>query len=467
MREPAVRKTLYWCEKCNVPLLGRRCACGAEGKAIPLLRPYDARPALAADRGIITGLLRQHFGTESLPRVVILNKTSGRDRNDLIIANGDRFGWLSFDPSSGKYSLELEFGAVPWLLASATRGVIDLTSVGGAYRDVTQGKRIGGKKYPAPVDLPEGPVLMTWEGHAAVGTCRAGSVKVREAGRYIPATYPDPGWDRVISSSISTLKNLERSAIRFIRHHAGRASCVAVSFSGGKDSTVTMELARRAGYGNAFFVDTGMEFPETLGFVRSLGIENILHAKDFWREIEKNGPPHKDDRWCCERQKLAPVKEWLKGKGECITVQGNRWYESFARSGSPRSRGTPITPSRSTYPRYGTGGRSRYSCIPGGERFPRTPSTRWASRGWGAGCAQRCSGANGNVSESSIPTCTKHGWSSWWNGAGGKGWIRRRSLPVPGDGRGLRPRCAVADVGGRGRILLSIEIQYPFLFSHE
>lgn len=344
MREPAVRKTLYWCEKCNVPLLGRRCACGAEGKAIPLLRPYDARPALAADRGIITGLLRQHFGTESLPRVVILNKTSGRDRNDLIIANGDRFGWLSFDPSSGKYSLELEFGAVPWLLASATRGVIDLTSVGGAYRDVTQGKRIGGKKYPAPVDLPEGPVLMTWEGHAAIGTCRAGSVKVREAGRYIPATYPDPGWDRVISSSISTLKNLERSAIRFIRHHAGRASCVAVSFSGGKDSTVTMELARRAGYGNAFFVDTGMEFPETLGFVRSLGIENILHAKDFWREIEKNGPPHKDDRWCCERQKLAPVKEWLKGKGECITVQGNRWYESFARSGLPPVARNPYYP---------------------------------------------------------------------------------------------------------------------------
>jgi len=344
MREPAVRKTLYWCEKCNVPLLGRRCACGAEGKAIPLLRPYDARPALAADRGIITGLLRQHFGTESLPRVVILNKTSGRDRNDLIIANGDRFGWLSFDPSSRKYSLELEFGAVPWLLASATRGVIDLTSVGGAYRDVTQGKRIGGKKYPAPVDLPEGPVLMTWEGHAAVGTCRAGSVKVREAGRYIPATYPDPGWDRVISSSISTLKNLERSAIRFIRHHAGRASCVAVSFSGGKDSTVTMELARRAGYGNAFFVDTGMEFPETLGFVRSLGIENILHAKDFWREIEKNGPPHKDDRWCCERQKLAPVKEWLKGKGECITVQGNRWYESFARSGLPPVARNPYYP---------------------------------------------------------------------------------------------------------------------------
>jgi len=193
MREPAVRKTLYWCERCNIPLLGRRCACGAEGKAIPLLRPYDARPALAADNSIITGLLEQHFGIESLPRVVVLNKTAGRDRNDLIIANGDRFGWLSFDPASGKYSLELEFGAVSWLMPLATRGVIDLAMIPGAYRDVMQGKRIGGKKYPVPFDLPEGPVLMTWDGHAAVGTCRAGSVKVKGAGRYIPAEYPGPG----------------------------------------------------------------------------------------------------------------------------------------------------------------------------------------------------------------------------------------------------------------------------------
>jgi len=333
MREPAVRKTLYWCDACNLPLLGRKCACGTEGRAIPLLRPYDARPALQADREIITGLLRRHFGTGDLPAVIILNKTGGRDRNDLIIANGERFGWLSFDPGSKRYSLELAFGAVSCLLHAATKGVIGLSDVPGAYRDVAQGRRIGGKRYPVPGHLPEGPVLIQWEGHAAVGTCREGFLKVKEAGKYSLSHRPDPDWDRVISANISTLKNLERSAIRFIRHEAAGASCVTVSFSGGKDSTVAMELARRAGYTDAFFVNTGMEFPETLGFVKSLGIPHILHAGDFWREIEKAGPPHKDDRWCCERQKLSPVREWMKGKGECITIQGNRWYESFARSG--------------------------------------------------------------------------------------------------------------------------------------
>ncbi len=333
MREPAVRKTLYWCERCNLPLLGRVCRCGAEGKPIPLLRPYDARPALRADREIIAALLREHFGTDALPRVVILNKTAGRDRNDLIIANGERFGWLSFDPVTRRYALELTGAAATFLLPLATKGVFPLERVEGAFRDILQGKRIGGKTYPAPGTMPEGPVLLTWEGHVAAATCRGGVLKVREAGRNLPRVFPDPGWDRVVSANIPVLKDLERTAVRFIRRHAQSASRVAVSFSGGKDSTAAMELARRAGYRDTFFVDTGMEFPETRALVRSLGIPTVLHAKDFWREIERNGPPHKDDRWCCERQKLAPVKEWLKGRGECITVQGNRWYESFARAG--------------------------------------------------------------------------------------------------------------------------------------
>ena len=44
---------------------------------------------------------------------------------------------------------------------------------------------------------------------------------------------------------------------------------VNVSFSGGKDSTAVLHLARKAGVTRAFFIDTTLEFPETLAFVRS------------------------------------------------------------------------------------------------------------------------------------------------------------------------------------------------------
>ncbi|HNB04046.1 MAG TPA: phosphoadenosine phosphosulfate reductase, partial [Methanoregulaceae archaeon] len=77
MREPAVKKILYWCEQCNVPLIGRSCACGAQGKALPLLQPYDVRPALAADRELISTLLTDRFGPVPLPQIILLNKTGG------------------------------------------------------------------------------------------------------------------------------------------------------------------------------------------------------------------------------------------------------------------------------------------------------------------------------------------------------------------------------------------------------
>ena len=53
MLEPPVKKVLYWCEECNVPLVGKTCSCKKEGKRIELLQPYDVRPALAADTALI------------------------------------------------------------------------------------------------------------------------------------------------------------------------------------------------------------------------------------------------------------------------------------------------------------------------------------------------------------------------------------------------------------------------------
>jgi len=57
---------------------------------------------------------------------------------------------------------------------------------------------------------------------------------------------------------------------------------VYVSFSGGKDSTVLLDLVRRQ-YPEvpAVFVDTGLEFPEVRDFVRS--IKNVI-----WLKPKKN-----------------------------------------------------------------------------------------------------------------------------------------------------------------------------------
>lgn len=338
---PPVKKTLYWCHEDNVPLLGRGCGAGHEGAPITLLEPYDVRPALPADHALVASLLRERFGPVPVPRVLLLNKTGGTDRNELVIANGDRFGWLTFDPVGRRYTFDPAPSALPSLVGTATRGVVDLD----ADPAFAGGKlRLGGKRVAVSTTEPDGPVIVKYRGRHGTGLLADNRLKVREL---VPATqrrFPDPDWDRVVDLNRQHLKNLERQAIRTIRSHAQDRPCVNVSFSGGKDSTAVLALARKAGVSDAFFIDTGLEFPETLAFVRAMGAQVIEPGGDFYQAAERAGPPGKDNRWCCKLLKLAPLKRHLAETGPCVTIQGNRWYESWNRAGLDEASQNPNNP---------------------------------------------------------------------------------------------------------------------------
>ena len=78
--------------------------------------------------------------------------------------------------------------------------------------------------------------------------------------------------------------------IEWYEHYNGK---VYVSFSGGKDSTVLLDLARRI-YPDipAVFIDTGLEYPELREFVKT--IDNVVWIKpemNFRKVIEKYGYP--------------------------------------------------------------------------------------------------------------------------------------------------------------------------------
>ena len=68
---------------------------------------------------------------------------------------------------------------------------------------------------------------------------------------------------------------------------------VYVSFSGGKDSTVLLDLARRV-FPNilAVFVNTGLEYPEVRNFVKTVDNVQWLHpTMNFKQVITKYGYP--------------------------------------------------------------------------------------------------------------------------------------------------------------------------------
>ena len=91
-----------------------------------------------------------------------------------------------------------------------------------------------------------------------------------------------------------------------------------VSYSGGKDSEVTLDLVQRALPHNEFVVifgDTGMEFPDTYHAVElakaKCKLESIpfyianapFNPLDSWAIF---GPPSGTIRWCCSVHKTAP-----------------------------------------------------------------------------------------------------------------------------------------------------------------
>ncbi|HVP97062.1 aminotransferase class V-fold PLP-dependent enzyme [Methanoregula sp.] len=339
--EPPVKKILYWCDRCNVPLIGRTCSCGAEGRAIELLQPYDVRPALAADMALIIRLVRERFGNVPVPTVLLLNKTGGVDRADLVIAHGHRFGWLSFDPVARKFVFDLAPEALPYILKHVTSGIIDLET--GIETPAGQG-RMGGKKFRLKNAVPDGTVIVKLKNRFGTGVVREGQVRVKELAPVELFTAPNPGWAQVIEQNRYHLKNLERSAIRMIKSHIHDRPVCNVSFSGGKDSTAVLILARKAGVTDAFFLNTGIEFPETVEFVRSQGVPVIEKAGDFWQAVDKAGPPGKDNRWCCKLLKLRPLQIHLAETGPCVTVQGNRWYESWNRAALEETSQNPANP---------------------------------------------------------------------------------------------------------------------------
>jgi phosphoadenosine phosphosulfate reductase len=117
------------------------------------------------------------------------------------------------------------------------------------------------------------------------------------------------------------MEGLERKAVDFVKRtvEENRDKEVAVAYSGGKDSLATLDLVLKAGIDpKVLFVDTGLEFPETLenvsNVIESYGLELYRYdAGDaFWHSIKHYGPPGRDFRWCCKSCKLGPTAMLIK-----------------------------------------------------------------------------------------------------------------------------------------------------------
>lgn len=171
-------------------------------------------------------------------------------------------------------------------------------------------------------------------------------------------------FDQYIQNFVEANKDrynyITEEAVSFIQKYEDKYDIedMMVSFSGGKDSTVTSHLVNKALGTNKVlhvFGDTTLEFPYTMEYKKrfnkneeSQGVR-ILTAKNREKNFEELcdvvGPPSRVMRWCCTVFKTGAIQKTIssafKDKNNILSFQGIRRSESISRSKYERESESP------------------------------------------------------------------------------------------------------------------------------
>lgn len=178
--------------------------------------------------------------------------------------------------------------------------------------------------------------------------------------------------DRMVEKNSSIMETLVQETIQNVyntyKKYKNKVDIFHVSYSGGKDSEVLLDIVQRALPHKDFVVifgDTGMEFPDTYTAVNLMQVKcKQLKIKFFYAKADSNpldnwkifGPPSQTLRWCCSVHKTTPQLLTLRkivGKNNLVEMAfvGVRGDESVKRSNYD-------------YISLGTKHKGQYSCNP-------------------------------------------------------------------------------------------------------
>jgi phosphoadenosine phosphosulfate reductase len=349
---------LLWCDDLNVPLLDREVGarkCGSISIA-RITRPGDVRPAFPADIEITRKAVINEFNDEDLAKglipdneVVLLNKIPGyADQADEVIVRGRIVGHRFYDIEKRMWRFRPLYEGVSEMLA-LKRGywaIINLNNLPERYdvhRDLVLEGSLPNTKYVHVA-------VATRDGryHGVAKVMRNDRLRVIKSWRAkdrLPSPKPSSLED-FIELNRDYLERKARRAVDFLTKVFNEyRKPVVVSYSGGKDSLVALDLTAQTGV--KFYIvfnDTGLEPYETYENVKEVsrryGAELIVASAgdSYWRAIREFGPPARDFRWCCKVIKLGPITNTLLNRFPLgyISVVGQRSYESFQRARIPR-----------------------------------------------------------------------------------------------------------------------------------
>ncbi len=353
---------LFWCNNCNLPLLSERCSiCHTTGGRIPLSPPGDVRLCSRRGRELLRELFLQNWGAADFldDRLILFNKIAGMDRRDQVILDGRHIATLWYDVTKDRHRLDLEVVGAALLKERAKKNLVVCHE--SLLKGHIKGKWLAPDRIISqPQAVEEGESLVLKIGKfSGVGTVRkrndGHAIRIKDVTQRDFALHPGSSTlEKAIQANEEHLGRLEKEALAEVRNYLSRNRLpVNISFSGGKDSLASLILAQKLlPRIDVLFINTGLEFPETVQYVRELcsahklRLHEIGADSDFFEQVKSFGPPAKDYRWCCKSNKLGPMTSFLARQYPrgCVTIEGRRIYESFNRSTIKAVERNPYVP---------------------------------------------------------------------------------------------------------------------------
>jgi len=151
--------------------------------------------------------------------------------------------------------------------------------------------------------------------------------------------------DSLYDANSQRLDRLSTVSKSFARQELESAKNSIISFSAGKDSVVLAHLLEEFKL-KKVFIDTGIEFPETYSFIKTLkgkgwDIDCAKAESSFLALCSQKGYPSRKNRWCCKTQKFGPFEKYIKetfGDEEVCVFSATRRWESMYRMDEPFKR---------------------------------------------------------------------------------------------------------------------------------
>ena len=174
------------------------------------------------------------------------------------------------------------------------------------------------------------------------------STKIHELSDQIDYSFFEQNIKIFVQANKYHLEYLKNEAFNFVRNTAEnfKEENIVISFSGGKDSTVTADLVINA-LSNPravhIFGNTTLEFPATVEYAdryrksHPMAIFQIAEntEQEFFKVCEDIGPPARMMRWCCSMFKTGPITRVINSlyrSQQILTFYGIRKSESVSRS---------------------------------------------------------------------------------------------------------------------------------------